>query len=178
MTRLRAFAPVLVFAALAVGLAVRVAAPPNRMPATLIDRAMPPFALPPLYAGTAGFADSDVKGRVRLLNVFASWCPACRSEHAFLQTLRQQGSVPLFGMNWKDKPADSRRWLAAEGDPYERIGTDPEGRLGREIGVTGVPETFVIDATGRIRLRYEGPLTDDVWQTTFVPLLNELAGPR
>ena len=172
------FAPVLVFAIIAIGFAFALMGDPRKMPSTLIDRPAPGFDLPPLESGTSGLSNKDLGGRVMLVNVFASWCPGCRAEHPTLMRIAGAGKVPLYGIDWKDKPGDGLKWLKAQRNPYLKVGDDANGRTGIDLGVTGVPETFVIDATGRIRYRHAGPITDDVWQDTFEPLLASLRTDR
>ncbi len=172
------FVPILVFVAVAVGFGFALTNDPRKMPSQLIDRATPEFKLPPLEAGGDGLASSELKGRVTLLNVFASWCPGCRVEHPTLLRIAKAGDIPLYGIDWKDKPGDGLKWLKAHQNPYLKVGDDASGRLGIDMGVTGVPETFVIDAGGRIRYRHAGPITEDVWQETFEPLLAELRTAR
>ena len=140
----------------------------------LIDRPAPRIALAPLEAGSGKLRNADLGGEVALLNVFASWCPACRAEHPTLLRLGRQQVIPLYGIDWKDKPGDGLRWLNQHGDPYLKTGDDPDGRTGIDMGVTGVPETFVVDRTGRIRYRHAGPVTEDVWHETFEPLIASL----
>ncbi len=176
--RLARFAPIAAFAGIALGLAFALTNDPRRMPSTLIDRPMPPFALPALEPGGAGFAASDLGGKLALVNVFASWCPGCRVEHPTLLRLAREDKIPLYGINWKDKPGDGLKWLKANRSPYRRVGDDGSGRLGIDLGVTGVPETFVVDPTGRIRYRHAGPITEEVWAETFVPLLASLRTER
>jgi cytochrome c biogenesis protein CcmG, thiol:disulfide interchange protein DsbE len=169
------FAPIGVFLAIAVGLGFSLRNDPKKMPSTLIDKPAPVFTLPAVEAGGKGLANTDLTGQLVLVNVFASWCPGCQVEHPTLMRLAKDKSVPpLYGINWKDKPGDGARWLTKHQSPYLRVGDDATGRLGIDLGVTGVPETFVIDQTGRIRYRHAGPVTDDVWQEVFVPLLAEL----
>ena len=172
------FAPILAFAAIAIGLGFALTNDPRKMPSTLIDKPVPPFALAPLEPGTAGLATADLAGKVSLVNIFASWCAGCRVEHPTLLRLARDGAIPLFGINWKDKPGDGAKWLKANRSPYLKVGDDQSGRLGIDLGVTGVPETFVIDRTGRIRYRHAGPITEDVWQETFEPLLASLGSER
>lgn len=178
MQRLVRLSPLVLFVILSVGLGLGLANDPRKMPSTLIDRPIPSFALPALEEGGAGFSSDDLKGKVALLNVFASWCGYCRVEHPLLMALARSGAVPIYGLNWKDQRGDGARWLAAHRSPYVRVGDDRSGRLGIDLGVSGVPETFVIDRTGRIRLRYAGPVTDEVWRTSFAPLLADLEGRR
>jgi cytochrome c biogenesis protein CcmG, thiol:disulfide interchange protein DsbE len=167
-------APVALFAVIAIALGFSFTNDPRKMPSMLLDRPIPDFALPALEAGGAGLAKKDLGDQITLVNIFASWCPGCRVEHPTLMRLAQNKSIPLYGINWKDKPGDGARWLKANRNPYLQVGDDPSGRLGIDLGVTGVPETFVVDGTGRIRYRHAGPITDDVWQETFVPLLASL----
>jgi len=176
--RLTRFAPIAAFAVIALGLGLALTNDPRKMPSTLIDRPIPAFALPPLEASGEGFASADLAGKVALVNVFASWCPGCRVEHPTLLRLAREGKVPLYGINWKDKPGDGLKWLKANRSPYLKVGDDGSGRLGIDLGVTGVPETFVVDRSGRIRYRHAGPITEDVWQETFEPLLASLRSER
>ena len=179
MQRLVPLIPVIVFAAVSTALGFSLTNDPRRMPSMLIDKSAPEFALPPLGAKPArGFSKSDLPATVSLLNVFASWCQGCRVEHPTLMRLAREGAVPLFGVNWKDKPGDGDRWLEKHGSPYLLAGNDRDGRLALDLGVTGVPETFVIDRTGRIRYRHAGPITEDVWHDLLAPLVSELKKER
>jgi cytochrome c biogenesis protein CcmG, thiol:disulfide interchange protein DsbE len=177
-SQLMRFVPLMAFGAIALGLGFALTNDPRKMPSTLIDRPAPAFDLPPLEAGTKGLSNGDLAGQVTLVNIFASWCAGCRVEHPTLLRLAKQGAIPLYGVNWKDKPGDGLKWLKANRSPYLQVGDDRSGRLGIDLGVTGVPETFVIDATGRIRYRHAGPITEDVWQDTFAPLLATLRTER
>lgn len=175
LTRL---APLLGFAAIAAGLGFALTNDPRKMPSMLIDRPAPKFALPPVEPGAPGLATGDISGKVALLNVFASWCGGCKVEHPTLVRLSKEGAIPLYAIDWKDKPGDGLKWLKDQGNPYLKVGDDPSGRLGIDMGVTGVPETFVVDKTGRIRYRHAGPITEDVWHETFEPLLASLRSER
>jgi cytochrome c biogenesis protein CcmG/thiol:disulfide interchange protein DsbE len=174
MLRLQYLVPIAAFVPLIAGLAFSLGLDHRAMPSTLIDRPIPAFSLGSLDGTPDGFSSTDLKGRVTLLNVFASWCAGCRAEHPVLMKLAQTNELPIYGLNWKDRRADGVRWLAANRSPYARVGLDESGRTGIDLGVTGVPETFVIDRSGRIRYRYPGPLTDEVWQEAFEPLLKTL----
>jgi cytochrome c biogenesis protein CcmG/thiol:disulfide interchange protein DsbE len=176
MLRLRFLAPLAAFIPLAAGLAFSLNNDPRRMPSTLIDKPTPAFVLTSLDGNDGGFSNLDLKGGISLLNVFASWCPGCRFEHPMLMQLADKADIPIYGLNWKDKQADGARWLGKNRNPYTRVGFDETGRAGIDLGVTGVPETFVIDRTGRIRYRYPGPLTEAVWRENFEPLLKDLRG--
>jgi cytochrome c biogenesis protein CcmG, thiol:disulfide interchange protein DsbE len=173
MRRLLYLIPVVVFAAVGIGLAVGLTRDPGTLPSALVDRPVPQFELPALE-GADGLSDADLKGRVSLVNVFASWCVPCRVEHPVLMRLAEQG-VPIFGINYKDPPDQAKAWLAEFGDPFEKIGADRNGRVGIEWGVYGVPETFVVDAEGRIRHRHVGPIQARDLEQTLLPILAELA---
>lgn len=147
---------------------------PHTLPSALIDKPMPEFDLPPIEDDRAGFARADLDGKVALVNVFASWCVACRIEHPMLMDLAARKRVPIYGVDWKDDPNDGADWLDAFGDPYTLVGEDRDSKLAIDLGVTGAPETFVIDRTGRIRFKQIGPITDEVWRETIEPLVDAL----
>ena len=172
MRRLLYLIPVIVFGAVGIGLAVGLTRDPGTLPSALLDRPVPAFELPALE-GAEGFSTEDLKGRVSLVNVFASWCVPCRVEHPVLMRLAEEG-VPIFGINYKDPPDQAKVWLAELGDPFEKIGADRNGRVGIEWGVYGVPETFVVDAEGRIRHRHVGPIQARDLERTLLPILAEL----
>jgi cytochrome c biogenesis protein CcmG/thiol:disulfide interchange protein DsbE len=152
---------------------------PNVLPSPLIGKPVPTFRLPPVEGRAWGLAADDLKGEVALVNVFASWCVACREEHPALMRLGAQGTVPLHGLDYKDKPEDAAQWLGAMGDPYRRTGADIDGKVAIEWGIYGVPETFVIDPQGRIAFKQVGPITPDILEHTILPLVAALRrGPR
>ena len=124
---------------------------PREIPSALIGKPVPAFALPPVEGRTLGLSSADLKGEVSLVNVFASWCTACRYEHPLLMRLQAEGAVPIHGLNYKDKPDAATKWLAQLGNPYVETLVDPDGRIGIDYGVYGVPETFVIDQKGIVR---------------------------
>lgn len=175
MRRLLFIAPVAVFVAVAIALAIGLGRNPEVLPSMLIDKPLPAFDLPDARPGgeERALASTDFTGEPMLLNVFASWCVSCRVEHPVLLRLSQQG-VPIHGLNWKDEAGKGAAWLQELGDPYDRIGFDPTGRTGIDLGVTGAPETFVIDKHGKVRYRHVGPVTGEVWQETLAPLMAQL----
>jgi cytochrome c biogenesis protein CcmG/thiol:disulfide interchange protein DsbE len=175
-SRLRAayVLPVLVFAGVALGLAWGLGRDPSVVPSALIDKPVPRFALPPVRGRTLGLSDADLRGEVALVNVFASWCTACRAEHPIFMQLRAGGAVPIHGLNYKDKPDDAARWLDTLGDPYTRTGADVDGRVGIEWGVYGVPETFVVTKGGRIAHKHIGAVTPEVLNETILPMVRRL----
>ncbi len=121
------------------------------------------------------FSAQEMRGKVWLLNVWASWCIACREEHPMLLELARNGAVPIYGLNYKDKREDALAWLNELGDPYVLSVSDLDGRVGINYGVYGAPETFLIDREGMIRFKRVGPITPDVWQKDFLPLIKELS---
>jgi cytochrome c biogenesis protein CcmG/thiol:disulfide interchange protein DsbE len=166
-------APPLIFAALAVMFWVGMGREdPNQLPTALAGRAAPAVDLGPLD-GKAGFADADLRaGEVVLVNYWASWCAPCRVEHPHLERLSDNG-MTIYGVNYKDKPANALKFLKELGDPYEAIGTDPQGRMALDWGVYGVPETYVIDGDGVIVARHAGPITQRVLDTTLMPAIDK-----
>ena len=147
---------------------------PKILPSPLIGKPVPEFSLPPVEGRRLGLATGDLKGEVSLVNVFASWCLACREEHPLLMRLQARGDLPLHGLNYKDKPADAARWLDQMVDPYRRTGADLDGKVAIDWGVYGVPETFLVDAQGRIAFKQIGPLTSEMVETTILPLVAQL----
>lgn len=164
----------LVFAALVGLLAVGLTRDPREIPSPLVGKPVPEFDLPPVKGRTLGLSTRDLKGEVSLVNVFASWCVACREEHPVLMDIKKRGIVPIHGLDYKDEPDDAARWLKDMGDPYTRTGADIDGRVGIDWGVYGVPETFLIDAEGRIAFKHIGPLTPELFNERLAPLIEEL----
>ncbi|WAP71411.1 MULTISPECIES: DsbE family thiol:disulfide interchange protein [Aurantimonadaceae] len=169
-----AFLPVGIFAGLAVALGVGLGRDPSVLPSPLIGKPIPEFSLPPVQGRTLGLSTADLKGEVSLVNVFASWCVACREEHPVFMQLSQSGAVSIHGINYKDRPQDAAEWLDTLGDPYTRTGSDLDGRVAIDWGVYGVPETFVIDAQGRIALKQVGPITPEIYRDKIGPLIEAL----
>ncbi len=172
--RLVFLVPALVFLAIAVLLGIGLSLDPREVPSPLIGKPVPEFSLPPVQGRALGLSSADLKGEVSLVNVFASWCVACREEHPLLMQLKQKGLVSIHGLNYKDAPKDAAEWLDALGDPYTRTGADVDGRVGIDWGVYGVPETFVIDRNGRIAYKHIGPMTPRDWEEKIAPLIERL----
>lgn len=148
---------------------------PSELPSVLIDKPFPQMDLPPLPGYPKGFATADVGGKVSMVNIFASWCVSCKVEHPMLMRLKEEGEVPVHGIAWKDEPAATLAMLKDGGDPYALIGMDQPGRAAIDLGVTGAPETFIVDKAGRIRYKQIGPITPDVWRETLEPMVKKLA---
>jgi cytochrome c biogenesis protein CcmG/thiol:disulfide interchange protein DsbE len=172
--RVLAFLPLTVAAALAIVLAWGLTQDPSNLPSTLIGKVVPDFDLPPVQGLLLGLSSGDLKGEVSLVNVFASWCVACREEHPLFMKLAAQGAVPLHGLNYKDQPDDAAQWLDSRGDPYTRTGADISGHVAIDWGVYGVPETFVVDADGLIAYKHIGPVNEEVLAKTILPLVESL----
>jgi cytochrome c biogenesis protein CcmG/thiol:disulfide interchange protein DsbE len=173
MKRLLALLPVGLFVLVLIGFAVGLRRDPAILPSQLIGKPLPAFALPPVNAERPGLASADLTGEPVLLNVFASWCGPCKMEHPTLMRLQSQG-VKVAGIDWKEEAAAGAGWLAQNGDPYVAVGNDRTGRTGIDLGVSGVPETFVVDRRGRVRYRQVGPITPEVWAQTIEPLMLKL----
>jgi cytochrome c biogenesis protein CcmG/thiol:disulfide interchange protein DsbE len=143
---------------------------PNEIPSVLISKAAPEFQLSAVEGtGVPGLATEDLQtsGQITIVNVFASWCVPCRAEHAVLTRIEREQNVPLYGINYKDKPEDAARWLEDLGNPYTRIGSDLDGRAGIEWGISGVPETFIVSGDGTVLHRTVGPIVGDTAVTQF-----------
>ncbi len=174
--QLRYLVPLSLFVVLAIGLAIGLTRDPSQIPSVLIDQEVPAISLGPVADRPRGFSSADLKGEVRLVNFFASWCVACRVEHPLLNQLTEDGTVPVYGINYKDKPEDARRWLERLGDPYVRSGADHDGRVGIDWGVYGLPESFVVDRDGRIVYKHIGPIRPEDLEETIMPLIEKLRG--
>jgi cytochrome c biogenesis protein CcmG, thiol:disulfide interchange protein DsbE len=176
MRRLPYLLPIALFIAIAVYflLALNPNRDPQALPSALINKPAPEFTLAG-FDGRDGLKLDALKGRVVLVNFFASWCEPCRDEHPVLMQLAKNDLVALYGIDYKDKPEDAQRFLKQLGDPYRTIGLDTSGRTAIDFGVYGVPETYVIDQQGRIRLRHVGPLSATDVAQELLPLLKELA---
>jgi cytochrome c biogenesis protein CcmG/thiol:disulfide interchange protein DsbE len=166
--------PLGIFIVLVGFLAIGLNLNPREVPSPLINKPAPAFALPQLHKPEATFSPKDMQGKVWLLNVWASWCVSCRQEHPLLVELAKSNLVPIYGLNYKDPRDDALRWLKQFGDPYVLSIVDAEGRIGIDYGVYGVPETYVIDKAGVIRLKQIGPVTQDALEKTILPLVKEL----
>ena len=167
--------PLVVFLAISLLLAVGLKLNPREVPSPLINRLAPDFRLPQLLAQNLEFATADLRGQAWVLNVWASWCAACRTEHQLLHDLAAAGAVGLVGLNYKDEPMAAISWLGALGNPYRWIAVDSDGDVAIDWGVYGVPETFVIDANGIIRYKHIGPLDPDVLHRKILPLVRQLS---
>ncbi|HET7394819.1 MAG TPA: DsbE family thiol:disulfide interchange protein [Gammaproteobacteria bacterium] len=147
---------------------------PRVVPSPLIGKAVPVFSLPRLDAPTQTFTQDEFKGKVALLNVWATWCVACRDEHEALVQFAKQNVIPIYGLDYKDERQSALDWLAKEGDPYTAVAFDATGDVAINWGVYGAPETFLLDKHGIIRHKYIGPLTQDIIQHDLLPRIQKL----
>lgn len=171
---MRYLLPLIGFMILAAFLLVGLTLNPRQVPSPLIDKPAPVFELTQLHDPAKMMASGDNLGKVWLLNVWASWCVACRDEHPLLVQLANSGVVPIYGLNYKDERTTAIQWLKRYGDPYAISIVDSDGKVGIDYGVYGVPETYVIDKKGIIRHKQIGPVTVDSLQKTILPLILEL----
>jgi DsbE subfamily thiol:disulfide oxidoreductase len=146
---------------------------PNLIPSVLIDKSVPTFNLPALQVGEPGFKSVDLRGKVTVINFFASWCLPCREEHFLLPQITNAGIV-LIGINYKDRPEDAKSWLAQLGNPYGIVAVDANGRTAIDFGLYGVPESYLIDKQGVIRWKQTGPLTPDIIRDRLLPMAEQL----
>ncbi|MFG1377255.1 DsbE family thiol:disulfide interchange protein [Xanthobacter sp. VTT E-85241] len=167
-------APVVGFGGLASVFASRLGSDPSQLPSALIGKPVPAFSLPPVQGRTLGLSSGDLCSEVSRVNVFAFWCVACRAEHPLFLHLAQDRTVPIHGLNYKDRPEDAAEWLGNLGDPYTRTGADRDGRVAIDWGVYGVPETFVVCADGRVAHKHIGPVTEQALTETILPLVERL----
>jgi len=171
----RNLVPLGIFLVMVVFLGVGLTLDPKEVPSPFIGKPAPAFSVPLLYSPEKRFTPDDLKGKVWLLNVFASWCVSCRAEHRLITQMANDGLI-MVGLNYKDEPADAKQWLAELGNPYTMIPTDRDGKVGIDWGVYGVPETFIIDKQGIIRYKQIGPINAAVLQETIMPFVDKLMG--
>lgn len=170
--------PLLVFIALVGFLAVGLRLNPREVPSPLINKQAPEFTLTQLHQPEQTIGSKQMRGQVWLLNVWASWCVACRQEHPVMVEFAKQNIIPVIGLNYKDQRSDGQAWLQQFGNPYQVSAFDDKGQVGIDFGVYGVPETFLIDQQGVIRFKQIGPMTPDVIQNKLLPLIAALKGKK
>jgi cytochrome c biogenesis protein CcmG/thiol:disulfide interchange protein DsbE len=166
--------PLTIFIVLLAFLWIGLGRDPSIVPSPLIGKPAPSFRLAQLHKPEAWIQPDDLKGKVWLLNVWASWCVSCREEHPLLLQLAKADVLPIYGLDYKDKTERALAWLAQNGDPYTASIVDADGRVGIDYGVYGVPETFLVDKAGIIRYKQIGPLTAEALKTKILPLAREL----
>lgn len=171
---MKRFLPLIIFAGLLLLLGVGLGMNPRDLPSALVGKPVPEFTLPDLIHAQEQVSEKDFKNKVWVMNVWASWCVACQAEHELLLTWKRPEGVALVGLNYKDESGAARAWLVdMGGNPYDRIAVDAKGLLGMDLGVYGVPETFIIDKHGRIVQRFTGALTAEVVEEKLKPMLDK-----
>jgi len=168
--------PLGVFVALVALLGVGLGLNPREVPSPLVGKPVPEFSLAQLRDPNQTLSTSDLDGRPSLLNAWATWCVECRREHPLLVEIARSGEVPVYGLNYKDERAAAIEWLERLGNPYVASGFDGDGRVGIDLGVYGLPETFLVDGDGIIVHKHIGPINRDIWEREFVPVLRRLEG--
>lgn len=171
---MRYLIPLALFIGLVAFLAIGLNRDPHEVPSPLINKPAPSFQLAQLHEPDKKFSAEEMRGKVWLLNVWASWCVSCREEHPLLVQLSRSGSVPIYGLNWKDSRDDAMTWLKGLGNPYVLSVSDLEGRVAIDYGVYGAPETYLIDKNGVIRFKHIGPIDRDTLDKKILPLVSEL----
>jgi cytochrome c biogenesis protein CcmG, thiol:disulfide interchange protein DsbE len=166
--------PLVLFVVLVIFLAVGLRRDPHKLPSALIGKPAPDFALPELREPSKIVSPNQMRGKVWLLNVWGSWCPACREEHPFLMEIARTGAVPIYGLSWKDQREDALAVLNDLGDPYVLNMSDFDGRVAIDYGITGAPETYLIDKNGVIRYKEPGQLTPEIMDEKILPMVREL----
>jgi cytochrome c biogenesis protein CcmG, thiol:disulfide interchange protein DsbE len=171
---MRYLIPLGLFGVLTVFLYIGLGLNPRELQSTLLDKPAPVFNLPQVNDPKQVLKKEDLLGKVSLINVWASWCVSCRQEHPLLMQLSKQKDIHLYGLNWKDELIAAKDWLVQHGDPYKTSAFDPTGRTGIDYGVTGTPETFVLDKEGIVRYKHIGPITKEVFIKILFPLMQQL----
>ncbi len=166
--------PLAIFVVMVGFLAVGLTLNPREVPSPLVGKPAPDFSLPQLHESDKVFSPKDLAGKVWLLNFWASWCNGCKDEHPVLMQMAKSGAVPIYGVDYKDTRQEALAWLARWGNPYPLVAVDEAGRVGINYGVYGVPETYVIDKTGKIRYKQIGPVDQDILEKKILPLVREL----
>jgi cytochrome c biogenesis protein CcmG/thiol:disulfide interchange protein DsbE len=166
--------PLIAFACLVGMFVVGLTMDPSRIPSPLIGNPAPDYALPSLQDPDVMVGSANFAGKVALVNIWATWCPGCRQEHGFLMELAADNVVPIYGLNWRDNRPDALQWLHGLGNPYVNSGFDEDGRVGIDWGAYGAPETFLLNSDGMVVHKHIAPLTREIWEQEFMPLIRQL----
>ncbi len=178
MKRWSALLPLGLFAALIIALGLGLSRDPRVLPSQLINKPFPEFSLNRLDGDQSLVSQNELLGEVSLVNVFGSWCTACLYEHPLLMELSERSEIRVIGINWRDEEDKAKTWLNRYGNPYDVIVFDPHGKLIIDLGITGAPETFLVDADGRIRYKHVGPMSEELWKDTLRPIIMSLGEAR
>ncbi len=176
LKKLKVILPLVIFLTIAFFLWKGLSGTPNRIPSPLIGKSVPTFDIATLQNPQVKFSNKELLGHVSIINVWATWCYACRAEHSVLMDISEHNKVAIYGLNYKDKRQSALDWLNKYGDPYKQVLFDPKGTLAINFGVYGAPETFVVDKKGIIRYKYTGPISPDAWKDDILPVVKKLQG--
>jgi len=168
--------PLVAFLALVAIFVVGLTMDPSRIPSPLLNNPAPEFSLPSLQDPSVKVGSASYAKQMALVNIWATWCPGCSQEHAFLVELADEGSIPIFGLNWRDNRPGALQWLQELGDPYIASAFDVDGRVGIDWGAYGAPETFLVDQNGIVIHKHIAPLTREIWERDFLPLIRAPEG--
>ncbi|HEU4655494.1 MAG TPA: DsbE family thiol:disulfide interchange protein [Steroidobacteraceae bacterium] len=170
--------PAAIFAALIAFFYIGLGKDKSELPSPLIGKPAPTFELPQVDDASKTIGTAELKGKPYVLNVWGTWCIACRQEHPVLLQIAQRREIPLIGLDWKDERAKAQRWLKQLGNPYSAVAFDDVGKVAIDWGVYGAPETFLVDASGTILYKHVGPMTLDVWQDEFLKRVPAVGASR
>jgi cytochrome c biogenesis protein CcmG/thiol:disulfide interchange protein DsbE len=173
--RAKLFIPAVFFVGMLALLFLGLGRDPNQVPSALVNRPLPDFVRPDLHDANATVSSEQLRGGVFFVNVWATWCPPCHAEHPYLVEISErEPDVTFVGVNYKDDPEAARQFLAERGNPFDINLVDPDGRLGIDLGIAGAPETFLVDASGTIRYRHVGAINNEVWDSVFKPIVEQI----
>lgn len=167
------FIPLIAFLVLVIGLVLGLYWQHRALPSPLMNKPAPPLSLPSLSSSQQLLSNQDWQGHMALINVWATWCVSCMQEHPFLNQLAKTKTIPIYGLDYKDDPKSARTWLKRYGNPYTKVGYDISGSAAINWGVYGTPETFLLDSQGIIRYKFIGPLSQQVWNEKFLPIIRQ-----
>lgn len=171
---LRGLIPLTLFLALGLAFTIGLNKDPKALPTQMIDRPFPSFEMTDLFDPEKTHTEADMMGQVTLVNIFGSWCAACVVEHPVLMRIAKQETITLVGVDWRDQRNKAQDWLARYGNPYAKVIFDESSQLAIDLGVTGAPESFIVDKAGRIRHKHVGIITPEIWQDSLRPLIETL----
>ena len=174
---LKYLVPIGLFAVLVGFLFVGLGRDKETLPSPLIDKPAPLFELTRLEDESKTYSNRELTGKPYVLNIWGTWCPGCRQEHGALLEISRRGEVPLIGLDWNDDRERAMSWLQQLGNPYNVVAFDGEGRVSIDWGAYGAPETFLVSADGKVLKKQTGPMTLEIWERDFVPLLEKAAKP-
>lgn len=173
--RAKLFIPAVFFVGMLALLFLGLGRDPNQVPSALVNRPLPEFVKPDLFDAVATVSSEQLRGGVFFVNVWATWCPPCHAEHPYLVEISErEPDVTFVGVNYKDDPEAARQFLAERGNPFKLSLVDADGSLGIDLGIAGAPETFLVDASGTIRYRHVGVINNEVWDTVFKPIVEQI----